>query len=145
MAERSRTSADDRGWVLSLLPSIPIALVIGVAMASLGSEWRSTLNQLPTDPIPATGLFVTGIVSALIMVLGLALLVSMQYAVGAWVLAAGVGMITGVAIGFTFGADAVAHAGLAEGQGWYPIDPGQGSVTVAALVVGRFRSHHTAA
>lgn len=100
MATQHATPDSDSRWTLSLLPSIPIALVIGLAMAALGSEWRATLNQYPTDPVPAIGLFITGVVAALVMLLGLALLVSAQYPVGAWVLAAGVALIVGVAIGF---------------------------------------------
>lgn len=100
------TATSDRAWGAWLLPSIPIALVVGLGTAALGSEWRATLDQFPTDPVPGTGLFVLGVAAALVMLLGLALLVSMRHPVGAWVLAAGVALIAGAAIGFLTGADA---------------------------------------
>ena len=105
MASRHVTPTSDRWSVASFLPCIPIALIVGGAMAALGSEWRATLSQYPTDPIPATGLFLTGIVSALVMLFGLALVVSAQRPAGAWVLAAGVALIGGAAIGFMIGPD----------------------------------------
>lgn len=100
------TATSDRAWGAWLLLSIPIALVVGLGTAALGSEWRATLDQFPTDPIPGTGLFLLGIAAALVMLLGLALLVSMRHPVGAWVLAAGVALIAGAAIGFLVGAEA---------------------------------------
>jgi hypothetical protein len=106
MATQHLTPTSDRAWGTWLLPSIPIALVVGLGTAALGSQWRTALDQFPTDPVPGTGLFVLGIVAALVMLLGLALLVSIRHPVGAWVLAAGVALIAGAAIGFLVGPEA---------------------------------------
>lgn len=100
---RPRAPRSSRAWQMGLLPSIPIALAVGVVAAGLGSDWRQTLTLYPTDPGPGVALFATGIIAALAMLLGLALLVSMDYPVGAWVFAFGVSMIAGAAIGFVIG------------------------------------------
>ena len=100
MAVQGLVRSFHRTWMVGLLPCIPIALVVGIGAAALGSDWRAALTVNPLDPGPGTALFVTGIAAALAMVTGLALLVSMDYPVGAWVFTLGVSLIAGAAIGF---------------------------------------------
>jgi hypothetical protein len=106
MASRQLTSGpprSSRAWQIGLLPSIPVALAVGYVAAGLGSDWRQTLMLYPTDQAPGAALFATGIIAALAMLFGLALLVSMDFPIGAWVFAFGVSMIAGAAIGFVIG------------------------------------------
>jgi hypothetical protein len=103
----ARTKFHVQAWQVGLVPCIPIVVVVGTVAAMLGSDWRETLALFPTDPGPAAGLFLTGIAAALSMLLGLALLVSMDVPIGAWMLAFGVALIVGAIVGFWTGPDLV--------------------------------------
>jgi hypothetical protein len=95
----------DHRW-LAALPGIAFAVLVGASAAAMGSHLRWIAIHYPLDREPVTVMAVVGLIAAMAMVTGLALLVSRGLTVGAWLFAFGVALVCGASLGFLTGSGA---------------------------------------